>query len=647
MPDVGDVLDGYRLDAVIGRGGMGTVYRATDVALEKTVALKVIAPHLAEDDTFVQRFREEAKALALLDAEGIVDIYTMRETDEALFFVMEHVDGPSLKTVLQRRGALDPDQALTLLRQVLKAVGHAHKSGVLHRDLKPSNILVTEEGRAVITDFGLAKILTSNAELTTSREQLGTVAYMSPEQVKGLQNVNEASDLFSVGLVAYEAFTGRLPFNRSESDFVIQQTIVEASFPPPSTYAPAIPSAVEQVVLDLLSKDPAARPPDAETALRRLPSPESSKEVPIGQPGTGAASDTTLSVVQWMGLGAAVLLVLAGAYAGVRATLGLPILSVSSPTPPDTTRPTVATDRPSSQDAASPDSDGTESRTARGPESDTAPVEARSEDEPRSTTGPSETESSPSDPDRADSPPDPSATDQPSPRPTLSDDTSTESQSPSQGVVFIRSDPEGASVRVRGAQVGRTPVMLDDLEPGSHPVTLQLDNHRPFETTLTVQEGDTTVVTRNLAPRPAVVRLRVVPSGEIRVDGTLRSANSDEPVVDSLSPGSHRVEVRSALGRWEAQLQLEAGEHYEHTVDFTQRVEVAVTARTSAGPPLPNATVQVDGETVGYTPQRITHRVGRHTIRVEKEGYAPTERTVQFEPDMETPLVFELSPRQE
>ena len=106
MPDVGDVLDGYRLDAVIGRGGMGTVYRATDRALEKTVALKVIAPHLADDETFVQRFREEAKALARLDADGIVDVYTMRETEAALFFVMEHVDGPSLQTVLRSRGAL-------------------------------------------------------------------------------------------------------------------------------------------------------------------------------------------------------------------------------------------------------------------------------------------------------------------------------------------------------------------------------------------------------------------------------------------------------------------------------------------------------------------------------------------------------------
>ncbi|WP_240333247.1 serine/threonine-protein kinase [Salinibacter ruber] len=284
MPDAGDILDGYRLDAVIGRGGMGTVYRATDQALEKTVALKVIAPHLADDDTFVRRFREEAKALARLDADGIVDVYTLRETEEALFFVMEHVEGPSLETVLRRRGQLEPPQALSLLRQVLTAVGHAHASGVLHRDLKPSNILIDADGQAVITDFGLAKILASDADLTATHDQLGTVAYMSPEQVKGLQNVDAASDLFAVGLLAYEVLTGRLPFDRSGSDFVVQRAIVDASFPPPSTHAPEVPPAVEQVVLDLLSKDPAARPPDARAALDRLPAPEAADEEPLLTP---------------------------------------------------------------------------------------------------------------------------------------------------------------------------------------------------------------------------------------------------------------------------------------------------------------------------------------------------------------------------
>jgi serine/threonine protein kinase len=234
MPSVGDVLDGYRLDAVLGRGGMGTVYRATDRALEKTVALKVIAPHLADDDTFVRRFREEAKALARLDADGIVDVYTLRETEQALFFVMEHIAGPSLDVVLQRRGALPPASGLELLRQVLAAVGHAHASGVLHRDLKPSNILL-HDGEAVITDFGLAKILASDADLTATHEQLGTVAYMSPEQIEGLRNVDERSDLFSVGLIAYESPAGcRLTARRAISSSSGPSSKNHSPRPPPT-----------------------------------------------------------------------------------------------------------------------------------------------------------------------------------------------------------------------------------------------------------------------------------------------------------------------------------------------------------------------------------------------------------------------------
>jgi serine/threonine protein kinase len=652
VPDVGDVLDGYRLDAVLGRGGMGTVYRATDLALEKTVALKIIAPHLADDDTFVQRFREEAKALARLDADGIVDVFAMRETEAALFFVMEHVEGPSLDTILQRRGALDPSEALSLLRQVLDAVGQAHASGVLHRDLKPSNILFDADGRAVITDFGLAKILTSDAELTATHEQLGTVAYMSPEQVEGLQNVDEASDLFSVGLIAYESLTGRLPFDRSESDFRIQRAIVEDSFPPPSTYAPEVPLAGEQVVLDLLAKDPAARPPDAHTARERLPVPQTNGDAPILDPDAVPTRGTALSFPQWIGLAATVVLVLVGTYAGVRATLGLPVFSVSAPTPPDTTN------RGATMTAARKDAEGT-GRLADGkedvqtdpptapPDSEARTAEQTDDSAPSPAVSTSERPSEQPGADESRAEPSTASEDAPSGNPPSTDAPAPDAAAPgpSRGVLSLRSQPDGATVQVDGAAVGRTPLTLDDVAPGRHRVALQLPNHRPFETTVTVPDGDTAEVAPDLMPRLGIVRLRVVPSGEVRIDGTRRPVGNDGTVVDSLSPGAHRLVVISNLGRWEIQIKLGAGERLQRTVDFTQRVEVAVTARTPEGRPLPNATVRVDGETVGYTPQRLTRRVGQHTIRVERDDYLPAERTVQFDTDMDSPMVFELSSR--
>ncbi len=657
MPDVGDILDGYRLDAVVGRGGMGTVYRATDRALETTVALKVIAPHLADDDTFVRRFREEAKALARLDADGIVDVYTLRETEQALFFVMEYVAGPSLDAVLQRRGALPPGSGLELLRQVLAAVGHAHASGVLHRDLKPSNILL-HDGEAVITDFGLAKILASDAELTATHEQLGTVAYMSPEQIEGLRHVTPRSDLFSVGLIAYEVFTGRLPFDRSGSDFSIQRAIVEESFPPPSAFAPDVPPAVERAVLNLLSKDPSDRPPDAETVLQRLPTPSSEEALRLASAEAPASPDA-LSPAQWTGLAAALLLVLAGTYVGVRIALGLSPLSFSAPpVAPSSAPDTARTARASA--GSSPTDTGTVPSPRRVVSSSSSPQSTaqnasrppRPSPSPPDTASPSAAPPSAAPPSAASAGP-AAAADEESTATRSSPAAPTNSASPeasarplSQGVLVVRSRPSAAAVRLQDSLVGRTPLTLADLAPERYRVSLRQDAHRPFTTTLRVPPGDTATLSPTLAPQPAVVRLRVVPGGQLRIDGTRRmAASGNAPLVDSLSPGRHRIVVASDLGHWAAEVDLNAGERYTRTIDFTQRVESAVTARTPTGTPLPNAAVLVDGSRAGYTPQRLTVRMGEHRLRIEKPGYKPVERTVLFDPDMETPIVVELSPR--
>ena len=635
MPSVGDTLDGYRLDAVIGRGGMGTVYRATDVALEATVAVKVIAPHLADDDTFVRRFYEEAKALARLDAPGIVDVYALREAEEALFFVMECVEGSSLQAVLRRDGRLSPDAVLSLLRQVLDAVGHAHASGILHRDLKPSNILLDADGRAVITDFGLAKILASDAEITATHDRLGTVAYMSPEQIEGLANVDEASDLFSVGLIAYEALTGRLPFDTSASDYVIQRAIVEESFPPPSAYAPETSPALERVVLDLLSKDPADRPPSAEAALDRLPASEGGEAIALPEASTGASA--TLSASRWIGVGLAAVLVLVGTFVGVRLALDLPPFALSGPALPDSTvqaagtpsprggAPPDTTDRPRSQSTA--DTSGSEPRPAPPAGESSATAQAAP---PSSAAG---TDTAAQSSTRGAAP---------------QDEQAASSQSPASAAqLTVRSQPSGATVQLGDSLVGDAPVTVGDLAPGAYRIALGMDDRRPAERTVELSAGDTVSVRADLAPRPAVLTLRVVPSGDVIVDGERRAGDTSRPVVDSLPPGPHQVALVSDLGRWETTLQLEAGERYEETVDFTQRVEVAITARATGGAPIPNAVVTVDGEQVGYTPQRLTLRVGQHTVRVTKDGYAATERSLLVDPEMDTPIEFALSPTPE
>jgi predicted Ser/Thr protein kinase len=652
MPEVGDVLDGYRLDGVIGRGGMGTVYRATDLALEKTVAVKIIAPHLARDDTFVGRFREEAKALARLDARGIVGIHAMRETDDAMILVMEHVEGPSLKTVLQRRGALDPDEAVALTRQILEAVQHAHEADVLHRDLKPSNILI-DDGRATITDFGLAKIVTSDAKLTSTHQRMGTVAYMSPEQIRGLQNVNAASDLFSVGLIAYEMLGGRLPYDASASEYAIQRAIVEERFPPPSTYAPNIPSWLDGFVMQLIAKDPAERPRSAAAALQQLPDLDDTgiEEFSLSRDARGASS---LSPAQWGSVAAVVGVLLALTFVGVRAALRMPAGGPRD----DASRMTMlsVTSTPDGADVIlNGDSMGrTPLRHATIPAGSVRVQLAKSGRTPVDTTidarttprlaatlgpaaGPPADTATARDPRSTAVPASPSADDAPA------DDRATPAP-PSPGVLLIRSTPPDASVAVDGRSMGLSPVLLDNLAPGAYDVRLRLNDHRPFRTTVEVASGDTLEVTPSLTPNPAVVTLRAMPSGDVIINGTARARDASTSVIDSLMPGTHDLELVSPQGRWSETVQLDPGERYQRVIDFSQTVTAGITAQTTDGTPIPNATVVVDDSTAGYTPQRLTLHVGQHTIRVSKEGYAPLTRTLMMEGDRDAPIVFELTP---
>ena len=339
MVQVGDTIDGYRIEDVIGRGGMGTVYRAVDLGLDKQVALKVIAPHLAEDPTFLARFRSEAKALARLDAPGIVRVLALRESTRAIFIAMEYIDGPSLREMLREAGSLKWPDAISILRQILIAVRHAHTSGVLHRDLKPSNILLTSDGRVKITDFGLAKIRTSDTDLTATHETAGTVAYMSPEQVEGLKHVDERSDLFSVGLMAYEVLTGRLPFSRSGSYYSIQRAIVQDAFDPPSKHNDDLPPRIDQVVMRLLEKGTNDRFESADDALEALAPVDAPSRVStpaILAPPPAATSADPSSTWVWGGSVVAAILVLAGIAFGVVQALDV------TPTPPPPAQNTTA-----------------------------------------------------------------------------------------------------------------------------------------------------------------------------------------------------------------------------------------------------------------------------------------------------------------
>ncbi len=257
-PLIGQEIGEYRVQSILGRGGMGVVYKAEDTALGISVALKMIDPALAKDASFVRRFRAEARAMARIASPNIVRVMAMRQTDHGLFIVMEYVDGGTLHDRMQN-GPMPWKEVWPIVSQTLEALEKAHSVGVVHRDIKPRNIMLTGDGVVKVTDFGLAKMVSDDPSITVTQAIAGTLLYMSPEQVKASANVDARSDLFALGLMTYEMLAGRLPFDRDAGEFAVMRAIVEQQFPPPTKHEPSIPPPVARGVMKALEKEPDRR----------------------------------------------------------------------------------------------------------------------------------------------------------------------------------------------------------------------------------------------------------------------------------------------------------------------------------------------------------------------------------------------------
>ncbi len=261
------IIDGrYRVISRLGSGGMADVYLAQDQLLGREVAVKVLHHHFAEDQEFVERFRREASSAAALSHPNIVGIFDRGEWNGTYYIAMEYVAGRSLKTIVREGGALDPAVAIDIVVQILRAAEFAHRRGVIHRDLKPHNVILDEDGRVRVTDFGIARAGASDMTLTGSI--MGTAQYLSPEQAQG-HAVSGASDLYSVGVILYELLTGVVPFE-GETAVAIAFKQVSAEPRPPSELNPALPTSLDAVVLRALAKDPAQRYGDAGELIAAL-----------------------------------------------------------------------------------------------------------------------------------------------------------------------------------------------------------------------------------------------------------------------------------------------------------------------------------------------------------------------------------------
>ncbi|MEZ0164050.1 Stk1 family PASTA domain-containing Ser/Thr kinase [Kineococcus sp. LSe6-4] len=274
-PLVGRRLDGrYHVLGRVGRGGMGVVYRAEDERLDRAVALKVLRADLAHDPAARARFVREAKSAARLTHPGIVAVLDQgvdhEGGTETAYLVMELIDGRTLRDVVLDKGALTPGEALGVTADVLDALAEAHRKGVLHRDVKTANVLVADDGRVKVADFGLARAASAGGQSTTvgMGDLMGTAEYLAPEQLEAGEP-DARSDVYGVGVMLYEMLTGAPPFT-GDSPFTIAYKHVHEPVPPPSAKAPGLPRALDALVLDALAKDPGERPADAGEMLEQL-----------------------------------------------------------------------------------------------------------------------------------------------------------------------------------------------------------------------------------------------------------------------------------------------------------------------------------------------------------------------------------------
>jgi hypothetical protein len=280
----GDEFAGCRIEAVAGRGGMGVVYRATELSLGRPVALKLLAPERAGDPAFRDRFQRESRMAAAIDHPNVIPVYAAGEHDGSLYLVIRYVGGTDLHALLRERGALGPELAAELVAQVAWGLDAAHAAGLVHRDVKPANVLLAGE-HAYLSDFGLTRFAGSDTQLTQSGEWIGTVEYCSPEQLRG-ERTDARADVYSLGCVLHAALTGRPPFAHGTVPATMHAHLYEN---PPAPSERGAPREFDRVVARALAKDPARRYPSTGDlgravlgAARGEPVTESERSVAVG-----------------------------------------------------------------------------------------------------------------------------------------------------------------------------------------------------------------------------------------------------------------------------------------------------------------------------------------------------------------------------
>ncbi|MFI5121671.1 MAG: serine/threonine-protein kinase [Vicinamibacteria bacterium] len=298
----GDVFAGHRIEGLAGKGGMGVVYKATHIALDHVVALKVISPALAQDERFRRRFGEESRIAVSIRHPNVVAIHHAGEEDGLLFVTMDLIDGTDLRGLLHRHGRMNPEHAAAVITEVAAALDAAHARGLVHRDIKPGNILIEGEDageRVYLTDFGLARLVEASTGVTATGAFVGTLDYVAPEQIRG-DRVDARSDVYALGCVLFELLTGNAPFAARDDKVAKMYAHLQEEPPRVRLLRPELPGELDVVVGRALAKEPDDRYPSAgdfaravNAALQGQPTVEAERSVAVGAAAPGPPEATT------------------------------------------------------------------------------------------------------------------------------------------------------------------------------------------------------------------------------------------------------------------------------------------------------------------------------------------------------------------
>lgn len=654
---IGKVIDNYRILESLGIGGMGVVFKAINTKLDKLVALKMIAPGLAMNEDFIRRFQKEAKALAKLADPNIVSIYDLRQENDQWYIVMEYIDGPNLSDIIRKKKGLNVYESISVVKQILRAIGHAHQANIIHRDIKPNNVMINSDGKVKITDFGLSKDQ-SVSQNTMTVQSGGTLYYMSPEHVKGFSFTDKRSDIYSIGMTFYEMITGNVPFQNLDTDFDIRESIVRKDFIKPSHFNPKIPKPVENIIMKSISKLPDDRYQNAEEMLEDIQRFEASlkgtaavKEFStkpnVKKKKTNAASK--IKPVYKIIFPAAAILIVAIIFF----FLFKPNTEKTSPVSetPQQISPPVAQEQP----------DVTQPVKTEIPQKS---ITEKKEKPIRKTT-------------------------------PVEKSVSTK---PSTGTLFVNSDPDGAKIYLNGVYKGYTPstlfgvrpgkndlilkndgyanytenlsvrkgekytintklmalsgnalisyspenaiiklddiilneksnpINLDDLSVGSHQLEISKAGYSKYSETIDIKQNQTTKITATLKELIGKLSVRVKPWGSIYIDNQIQKANTDIKFEKALPEKKYKLKiVHPTFGEWVKEITIKGGQEENIVVDFTKTITVQVNALDVENKPI-TAAIVVDNQPTNFsTPENIKVRPGIHTFIVQKKGFIATE----------------------